>query len=79
MTDAPVLAVPPRFRGRLPLLRFLRTLRDSSVATYGEQAFEREIFERRILWQRYLVVNAPAGVQRVLLDNADNYVKSRVA
>jgi len=79
VTDSPVLAAPPRFRGRLPLLRFLRTVRDSSVATYGEHAFEREVFERRILWQRYLVVNAPAGVQRVLLDNADNYVKSRIA
>ena len=79
MTEAPVLAAPPRFRGRLPLLQFLRTIRDSSVATYGEHAFEREVFERRILWQRYLVVNAPAGVQRVLLDNADNYVKSRIA
>ena len=79
MTGAPVLAAPPRFQGRLPLLRFLRTVRDSSVATYGEHAFEREVFERRILWRRYLVVNAPAGVQRVLLDNADNYVKSRIA
>jgi len=79
VTEAPVLAAPPRFRGRLPLLQFLRTIRDSSVATYGEHAFEREVFERRILWQRYLVVNAPAGVQRVLLDNADNYVKSRIA
>ena len=79
MTEAPALAAPPRFRGRLPLFQFLRTVRDSSVATYGEHAFEREVFERRILWQRYLVVNAPAGVQRVLLDNAGNYVKSRIA
>ena len=74
-----VLAAPPRFRGRMPLLRFLRTLRDSSVATYGEEMFEHAIIERRVLWQRYLIVNAPRGIQRVLLDNAGNYVKSRVA
>ena len=78
MTTA-ALATPPRFRGRMPLLRFLRTLRDSSVATYGEELFEEPIFERRVLWQRYLIVNVPQGIERVLLDNAGNYVKSRVA
>src|SRR5262249_41438500 len=73
------LAAPPRFRGRMPLLRFLRTLKDSSVATYGEEMFEQPIVERRVLWQRYVIVNAPRGIQHVLLDNAGNYVKSRVA
>jgi cytochrome P450 len=77
--SATALAAPPRFRGRMPLRRFLRTLRDSSVATYGEDMFEQAMLERRVLWQRYLIVNAPRGIQRVLLDNADNYVKSRVA
>ena len=73
------LAAPPRFRGRMPLPRFLRTLRDSSVATYGEEMFEQAVVERRVLWQRYLIVNAPRGIEHVLLDNAGNYVKSRVA
>jgi cytochrome P450 len=63
----------------MPLLRFLRTIRDSSVATYGEEMFEQAIVERRVLWQRYVIVNAPRGIQHVLLDNAGNYVKSRVA
>ena len=79
LADTPALAAPPRFRGRLPLLRFLRMLRDSSVATYGEEAYERPVIERRILWQRYLVMNAPRGIERVLLENAGNYVKSRIA
>ena len=73
------LAAPPRFRGRMPLLRFLRTIKDSSVATYGDEVFEQPIVERRVLWQRYLIMNAPRGIQHVLLDNAQNYVKSRVA
>jgi len=77
--SAAALAAPPRFRGRMPLLRFLRTLRDSSVATYGEEMFEQAVVERRVLWQRYLIVNAPRGIERVLLGNAGNYVKSRVA
>ena len=79
MTDTPVLAAPPRFRGRLGLFAFLRKLRDSSIATYAEDAFERKISERRILWRRNLIVNTPAGVQHILLDNAANYIKSPVA
>ncbi|HLJ21822.1 MAG TPA: cytochrome P450, partial [Stellaceae bacterium] len=58
---------------------FLRTIRDSSVATYGDEMFENAIVERRVLWQRYVIVNAPRGIQHVLLDNAGNYVKSRIA
>jgi len=79
MTEAPVLAAPPRFRGQLSPRQLLRTIRDSSVATYGEEAFEREVIVRRLLWARYLVVNAPAGIERILLGNADNYRKSPVA
>jgi cytochrome P450 len=41
--------------------------------------FEEAVVERRVLWQRFLIVNAPRGVQRVLLDNAGNYSKSRIA
>jgi cytochrome P450 len=79
MTEAPDLAAPPRFRGQLPPRQFLRTIRDSSVATYGEEAFEREVIVRKLLWARYLVVNAPAAIERILLSNADNYRKSPVA
>ncbi len=77
--SADALAAPPRSRGRMPLLRFLRTLKDSSVATYGDEMFEEAIVERRVLWQRFLIVSAPRGIQHVLLDNAGNYVKSRIA
>jgi len=79
MAQAPALAAPPRFRGRLPVRRFMRTIRDNSVATYGEEAFEREVIVRKLLWARYLVMNAPAGIEHVLLRNADNYRKSPVA
>jgi cytochrome P450 len=79
MTDTPVLAAPPRFRGQLPLRAFISAIRDSSVATYGVEAFEREVIVRKLLWARYVVMSAPAGIERVLLTNADNYVKSPVA
>jgi cytochrome P450 len=76
IAEAPALPRPPTFRGRLPLLQFLRTVRESSIATYAEEAYEEEIIERRILWRRTFILSAPDAVKRVLLDNADNYPKS---
>ena len=76
LADAPVLARPPLFRGRLPLREFLRKVRESSISTYPEEAYEQEIMERRILWRRNLVVSAPEAVKHILLDNVENYRKS---
>jgi cytochrome P450 len=61
------------------LWRFVRTARDSSIATYGPEAFRRDYIERQLLWRRILIVNAPDGVKHVLVDNADNYTKSDLA
>jgi cytochrome P450 len=75
----PALAHPARFRGRLRLREFLRRIKESSIATWPEEAFEAEFLERRILWRRTFVANSPAAVGHVLLDNADNYIKSKLA
>jgi cytochrome P450 len=72
-------AAPPRPRGRLPLLRFLRTVRDNTIATWPEAAFDLDFMERRLLFRRTVVANSPATIKHVLLDNADNYVKSVIA
>ena len=45
---APVLPAPIPRRGRLPLFEFFRTLRDNMIATYAEEAYERDIVERKM-------------------------------
>jgi hypothetical protein len=32
----------------MPLFQFFRTLRDNMIATYGEEAYERDIIERKM-------------------------------
>jgi len=76
---SPVLARPPRFHGRLPFREFLRRIKESSIATWPEEAFESAFLERRILWRRTFVANSPDTIGHVLLDNAENYTKSRIA
>src|SRR5580692_11175419 len=73
-----VLPAPVPHRGRMPFFEFFRTLRDNMVATYGEEAYERDIIERRMLGRRRFLVNEPAAIKHVLLDNAANYQKTEI-
>jgi cytochrome P450 len=75
---APVLPAPVPRRGRMPFFEFFRTLRDNMVATYGEEAYERDIIERTMLGRRRFLVNEPAAIKHVLLDNAANYQKTEI-
>jgi cytochrome P450 len=73
---APVLATPRPYRGRMSVLEFARTARHNWIATFSAEDFERDILARRMLWQRSFLVNDPAGIKRVLLDNVANYPKT---
>ncbi len=75
---APVLPAPVPRRGRLALFEFFRVLRENMVATYSQEAYERDIVATRILGRRRFIVNEPAAIKQVLLDNAANYQKSEI-
>ena len=76
---APILAAPSPCKGKMSFFEFVRTMRDNSIATFAEEAFERDILMRRVLWQRSCLVNDPVGIKHVLLDNAANYTKTSIA
>jgi cytochrome P450 len=67
---------PPRTS--LSLFEFFRTLRDNMIATYTEEAYERDIVQRRIFGRCRFLVNEPGAIKHVLLDNAANYQKSEI-
>ena len=56
-----------------------RTVQWNALASWPEAAFEEDLIRRRYLWTTLVVVNAPEGVRHVLVDNAENYRRSRVA
>jgi cytochrome P450 len=76
---APVLPAPVPGRARLPLFQFFRTLRDNMIATYAEEAYERDIVQRKIFGRSRFLVNEPGAIKHVLLDNASNYQKSEIS
>jgi cytochrome P450 len=75
----PVLPAPSPPARQLGLFELVRTVRDSSIATYTRDAYEADFLDRSFLWAHAYIVNAPDGIKHVLLDNAENYVKTRLA
>ena len=78
-TRAPVLAAPRPPQERMSLWQFLRTVRDSSIATFPAEAYEKDIVPRKLLWRRTFIVNEPQAIKHILLDNAANYVRADIA
>jgi cytochrome P450 len=74
--DSARAPAPPR--AWLPLFEFFRTLRDNMIATYTEEAYERDIVQRKIFGRCRFLVNEPGAIKHVLLDNAANYQKSEI-
>lgn len=71
----PAAPVPQnRLMGRF---QAVREIGRNAVAAFGARAYEARYIYDRNWMQDFLLVNDPDGVKRVLLDNADNYVKGR--
>ena len=75
---AAVPAMPPRFRGWLPLVPYIRRARENLIAIWPEEAYEQDFIARRFLFRSIFIANNPDAAQHVLQTNADNYVKSMI-
>jgi cytochrome P450 len=74
----PLLPAPvPRPR-RLSFFEFVRALRESAIDSFAQEAYERDIIERRIFGRRLYVVNDLAAIKHILIDNAANYQKTEI-
>lgn len=76
--EAPSLALPAHPEGRMTLRKFLHALHENALATHALEAFEQDIIANRLLWRQTFIVNEPNAIRHILLDNADNYIKSEV-
>ncbi len=75
---------PQRLRPAAPVphthtpttIRFLVDLARNPIEAFGQYAYHEPYVYKRSWIRHLLMVNAPEGVRHVLLDNAENYVKS---
>jgi cytochrome P450 len=76
---APVLAAPAPPAAPLPFFRYLRTVRRDFIAALHEDVYRQSIIEQKLIGMpSSFIVNDPAGIRHVLLDNAANYPKAPV-
>lgn len=75
---APILPAPVPRQRRLSFFEFVRALRTSAIDSFAQEAYEQDILSRRIFGRDLFVVNEPAAIKRVLIDNAANYQKTEI-
>jgi cytochrome P450 len=50
-----------------------RALRDNALLAFPPQAFEEEVIVRRFLGRQQIILNRPAAIRHILVENPDNY------
>lgn len=77
-SEAISLAGPVPPRKPLPYVAYVRAAQRNLISTYHEEAFRQPIVETRFPGLHNFIVNDPAGIRRVLLDNVSNYPKADI-
>ena len=75
---SPVLAGPIPPQKQLPFFQYLRTVRRNFIEALDESMYTQAMIQQRSVGSHSFIVNDPAGIRRVLLDNAANYPKAKV-
>ncbi|MEO8716029.1 MAG: cytochrome P450 [Acetobacteraceae bacterium] len=75
----PALLVPPRppvSARELPLRAFLRATRTNALTMWPQAAYEEPARVGKFFGRTSVLLNAPAAIHRVLVDNPENYRRS---
>lgn len=76
MSRYPELIGPKPPIRKLPFFAAMRAMRDNPLATLPLAAYQHPFWEAKSIFGRQLLVSDPAGIKRVLVDNAANYPKA---
>ena len=72
----PVAPVPPS--APLPLLRYIHTARNNVIATFHADVYQQPVVESKLWKLHTFIVNDPAAIRHILIDNAGNYIKGEI-
>jgi cytochrome P450 len=75
---APILPAPIPRQRPLSFFQFVRALSESAIDSFAQEAYERDIVKRKLLGRSLFVLNDPAAIKHVLIDNAANYQKTEI-
>jgi cytochrome P450 len=75
MTEAQPLVDPARGIASQPSSSrgFARSMLDNAIGIFPPEAFDEEVVFRKVFGRRQIIMNRPAGIQHILVDNPGNY------
>ena len=56
---------------------FLRALRTNALQIWPREAYTKDVLEQSFFRRKRFLLNAPEGIHRVLVDNIENYRRTR--
>jgi unspecific monooxygenase len=68
-----VLATPQAPAGTLSGRVIAKALRDNALLAFPPEAFEEDVVYRRFFGRQQIILNRPAGIHHILVENPDNY------
>ncbi|MFO1070647.1 MAG: cytochrome P450 [Geminicoccaceae bacterium] len=71
--------VPKPVQRQMPLWSLLRQLRVNALPTWAEEAYDAPIVARPFLGRTSFLLNDPAAIRRVLVENPDGYSRTPAA
>ncbi len=82
MDHVAALFVPPRPpvpAEPLSFFAFLRAIRGNALSMWPQAAYEENIVRRSLLGGSNLLVNSPAAIRHILVDNSENYRRTHAS
>jgi cytochrome P450 len=74
----PVPRDPPPPATPLPFFQYIWNVRNNAIAGFHADVYRQWIVERKHWKLHTFLVNDPAGIRRILVDNAENYVRGTI-
>jgi len=67
---------PPRAPDGMTAIGRVLAMRDNSIATWGQNAYEDDIVQGRFFGRSSFILNDPDAIRHVLVDNYENYTRT---
>jgi unspecific monooxygenase len=70
---------PPRAPDNMSVFQQVRAIRRNPIGAWTQRAYEEEIVAGRFFGRGSFIVNSPEAIKHVLVDNYENYTRTRFA
>lgn len=70
---------PPVAPEDMPALQRLSLIRRNAIASWGRRAYEDDVVRARFFGRSTFILNTPAAIRHVLIDNYENYTRTPAA